>query len=138
MRTKELLSQVTETTLKGMIDYSEAELVENAVYISNILKSNIVYLMSWGAEKFHAEIFRDMKALRFRVNGFIHKGYVFVAYNEGTDLFEVYTLTFDLKEVLMCKDVCVDDLCNVIDEMVEQGDMSEEEYEAKINQTYGW
>lgn len=33
-----------------------------------------------------------MKALRFHVNGFLHKGFIVVALNEGTALFEVYKL----------------------------------------------
>lgn len=48
-------------------------------------------LMSWGIAEFAATIFKDLPALRIKVNGLLHTGYVIIALN-GSDYYEVYLL----------------------------------------------
>ena len=38
-------------------------------------------LMSWGIEEFAATLYRDLPALRIKVNGRLHTGYVIVVLN---------------------------------------------------------
>lgn len=40
-------------------------------------------LMSWGISRLAASVIDNMPALRFKVNGRLHKGEVFIALNEG-------------------------------------------------------
>lgn len=40
-------------------------------------------LMSWGIAEFAATIFKDLPALRIKVNGLLHTGYVIIALNDG-------------------------------------------------------
>ena len=85
-------------------------------------------LFSWGAfYGFRATIYRDMAALKFRVNGRLFQGDVIIAYNEN-DTYEVYLKNAD--GVRMVKDdVYFDEMSEVIDVAIERGD-NQAEYEA--------
>ena len=85
-------------------------------------------LFSWGAfYGFRATIYRDMAALKFRVDGRLFQGDVIIAYNEN-DTYEVYLKNED--GVRMVKDdVYFDEMSEVIDVAVERGD-NQAEYEA--------
>lgn len=48
-------------------------------------------LMSWDIAEFAATIFKGLPALRIKVNGLLHTGYVIIALN-GSDYYEVYLL----------------------------------------------
>ena len=47
--------------------------------------------MSWGVSEFVATVFQELPALRLKVNGRLHAGYVVIALN-GSDYYEVYLL----------------------------------------------
>ena len=102
-------------------------------YIKQILQSPGPILWSWGAEKYRHTEYQEMPALKFKVNGFLHKDDVVVAYNGGADCFEVYCL--DKSEVVVRRkdDVYLDELIRVIDSMVEK-DCSQAQYNAQIKE----
>ncbi len=75
-------------------------------------------MWSWG---FHNPVaLPNDEGLIFRVNGFKHKGFVKVVYNEGKDLFVVILLDNQNNESQRLEDVYFDMLVNVIDEAVER------------------
>jgi len=76
-------------------------------------------LMSWGIEEFAATIYKNMPALRIKVNGRLHAGYVIVALN-GSDYYEVYLLNGVGVECIN-DEVCFDELGDVIDRAIERG-----------------
>jgi len=76
-------------------------------------------LMSWGIEEFAATIYKNMPALRIKVNGRLHTGYVIVALN-GSDYYEVYLLNGVGVECIN-DEVCFDELGDVIDRAIERG-----------------
>lgn len=83
---------------------------------------------SWGAfYGFRAAIYKDMAALKFRVNGRLFKGDVIIVYNEN-DTYEVYLKNEDGTR-LVKDDVYFDEMSEVIDVAIERGD-NKEEYEA--------
>lgn len=85
-------------------------------------------LFSWGAfYGFRAAIFKDMAALKFKVNGRLFKGEVIIAYNEN-DTYEVYLKNED-GERLVKNDVYFDEMSDVIDVAVERGE-NQAEYDA--------
>ena len=99
----------------------------NAEYVNEVarstmavLKMSLTYLMSWGAIKFRGEVYKNMPALRFSVNGFLFAGDVVVALNEGADLYEVYCLDSDNAIVKSREGIYFDELVNSIDTMVEK------------------
>ena len=98
-------------------------------YILAILRTSQDIVWSWG--------FNSPKPLEnglsFKVLGFLHKGWVLVEYNEGSDLFDVKLLTDQLKEVKSIEDIYVDQLVDVIDDAVECCD----NYEEKVKSKYG-
>lgn len=102
--------------------------LEMGKYIYSILKSQPTILMSWG---FHYPVGIRL-GLRFKVNGFKHKGYVEVKYNEGLDLFDIYLINDDnsLKDSLVR--IYFDELVDTIDDYVEHCD----NYNEKVNQEY--
>ena len=98
--------------------------MELAQYIMSIFRTAPMTIFSWG---FNTPI-AIKNGLRFRVNGFKHKGWVEVVYNEGKDLFEVRLIKRGciIKEV---EDVYVDMLINLIDGLVERTENYKEDVE---------
>lgn len=85
-------------------------------------------ICSWGAfYGFRAAIYKDMAALKFRVNGRLFQGDVIIAYNEN-DTYEIY-LQDKSGERLVKDDVYFDEMSEVIDVAIERGD-NQNEYEA--------
>ena len=85
-------------------------------------------LFSWGAfYGFRAAIYKDMAALKFRVNGRLFQGDVIIAYNEN-DTYEIYLQDKDGTR-LVKDDVYFDEMSDVIDIAIERGD-NQAEYEA--------
>lgn len=84
-------------------------------------------LFSWGAfYGFRATIYRDMAALKFRVNGRLFQGDVIIAYNEN-DTYEIY-LQDNGGTRLVKDDVYFDEMSDVIDVAIERGDNKAEYY----------
>lgn len=102
--------------------------MEMANYILSILKTNLNIVWSWG---FNSPKPLD-NGLTFKVQGFLHKSWVSVEYNEGADLFDIKLLTDQLAEVNCIEGVYVDQLVDVIDDMVECC----ENYERKVKNKY--
>lgn len=71
--------------------------------------------------------------MKFHVQGFKHKGYVLVVYNEGEDLFEVSLIDENDITVKTIESIFLDNLISVIDENIEKC----ENYENRICQEYG-
>lgn len=79
----------------------------------------IPVLMSWGIEEFATTLYRDLPALRLKVNGRLHAGYVIVVLN-GSDYYEVY-LVKGMDVECVNEEVCFDELGSVIDRAIESG-----------------
>ena len=89
-------------------------------------KQNVLF--SWGAfYGFRAAIYKDMAALKFRVNGRLFQGDVIIAYNEN-DTYEIY-LQDKSGTRLVKDDVYFDEMSEVIDVAIERGE-NKAEYEA--------
>lgn len=102
--------------------------MEMANYILSILKTDLNIVWSWG---FNSPKPLD-NGLTFKVQGFLHKGWVKIEYNEGSDLFDIKLLSYQLKEVKSIEGIYVDQLVEVIDDMVEFF----ENYEQKVKTKY--
>ena len=90
-------------------------------------------LMSWGIKGFTATVHLNMPALKIKVNGRIHTGFVIVALNTS-DYYEVY-LQNDKGTERTGEEVCFDELGNVIDRAIESG-TDKEEYENFCRQQF--
>lgn len=103
---------------------------EYVMHIAQTIKEQLVsltpmpILMSWGIGDFVATVFRDLPALRIKVNGRLHAGNVVIALN-GSDYYEVYLLKENGAECVN-EEVCFDELGDVIDRAVESGTDKEE------------
>ena len=100
-----------------------------ANYILRILKSRIFIILSWG---FNSPI-RLENGLKFKVQGYIHSGWVAVLYNEGNDLFNVSLLNPDGTVKKRETDVYLDCLVDTIDGMVERTP----DYRDRVKEEYG-
>lgn len=76
-------------------------------------------ILSWGIDMFIATVYKNMPALKFKVNGRLYKGYVIIALN-GSDYYEVY-LQNDTGTTLISDEVYFDELGDLIDEHIESG-----------------
>ena len=100
-----------------------------AKYIISIFRTQPMVVCSWG----YSSPIAIKDGLRFRVNGFRHKGWCEVVYNEGMDTFTFRTIGRDGKAIREFEDVYFDNLVSVIDMTVETGRDSEEQYKARVN-----
>ena len=96
---------------------------------------NINVLWSWGIAEQRAMIYKDMASLGIRVNGYQHKGWVIISLNEGKDLYNIYLLDKKQNVKQTIEDVYVEDL-EILDTLIETGEMNEQEYKEKVNTTY--
>jgi hypothetical protein len=104
--------------------------MEMANYILSILKTNLNVVWSWG---FHNPKPLE-NGLSFKVQGFLHTGWVLVEYNESTDLFDIKLLSNRLKEVKFIEGIYIDQLIDVIDDNVECC----KNYEEKVKDEYSF
>lgn len=103
--------------------------MEMAKYIIEIFKHFLPIVLSWGFNRPQA----IDNGLRFRVQGYIHKGLVAVIYDEGYDLFRVHLLNADGTIKKVQDGIYVDGLVDTIDRMVERVP----NYEQRVKRTYG-
>lgn len=75
---------------------------------------------SWGAHSYQAILYHDMATLCFRVSGSLHKGWVLICYNEGSDLYDIYCLSTKHHVKKVNTGVYCDTLGQVIDNLVER------------------
>jgi hypothetical protein len=101
---------------------------EMAEYIYSILLSDRKVMWSWGFRK--PTIVEG--GLKFKVSGFIFKGWVQVTYNAGADLFDIKLITVTGVEKLSLDHVYFDELITVIDNYVERVD----NYEDVVREKY--
>ena len=93
----------------------------------------------WGVSKRICLYVNDMPAVGLYVNGFIHKGWVFVALNEGTDTYEVFTVIKEANNPLFVvvdhkDDIYCDMLTSTIDGMIEKDpSWTDEEYNSNVD-----
>ena len=108
--------------------------IANEIYRQIKATFNINVLWSWGIEEQRAMIYKEMPSLGIRVNGYQHKGWVIISLNEGKDLYNIYLLDKkqNVKETI--EDVFVEDL-DVLDSLIETGEMSKQEYIDKVRAT---
>lgn len=99
-------------------------------YILSILRMELMVVFSWG---FHCPTaLPNDEGLAFKVNGFKHKGWVVIRYNEVADLFNVELRDNRLKVIENIEDVYFDQLVNVIDHAVE----GTSDYEKQVKKFY--
>lgn len=83
-------------------------------------------VLSWGVEEFIATVFKQMPALKFKVNGRLFKGFVVVTLN-GSDYYEIYLMSY--QEIKCVTDrAFFDQVGEIIDRTIESG-TNKTEYE---------
>lgn len=95
---------------------------------------NVIW--SWGSRSWTAREFEGMATLSFRVSGFKHKGIVNISYNRGDDLYVITTTQLNGKIKKRIEGIYCDQLGEIIDRLVERGDMTDAEYRNKIDEHY--
>jgi hypothetical protein len=88
--------------------------------------TDINILMSWGIERLVATTKDGMAALKFNVRGRLHRGSVIIAYDEGSDYYQIF-LRYPTGDKLIAEDVDFESMPNIIDRAVEVGN-DEDEY----------
>lgn len=83
----------------------------------------------WGVSKKVFTFYNDMPSLMMKVSGAIHKGWVVVSLNEGSDTYEVRLLNDKKEEKAKYDDIYCDQLGSFIDGLIERSpSMTDEEY----------
>lgn len=106
-------------------------MADMAEYILSILRMELMVVFSWGFHRPTA--LSNNEGLAFRVNGFKHRGWVFVKYNEGKDLFDIELRGNDMTIISVIEDVYFDQLVAMIDNAVEHTENYEEQVKGLYN-----
>lgn len=106
---------------------------ELAMYIWQILKTQMTVIMSWGIDPGQARVIDS--GMEIHVQGFLHKGFLQITLNEGTDLFEITLLSENREPVKFIDDVYLDCLISTIDENVEKCDNYEQRVSEYLEET---
>ena len=101
---------------------------ELAMYIWQILKTQMTIILSWGIDPGQAKVIDC--GMEIHVQGFIHTGFVQITLNEGTDLFEIMLLSEKRETVKFIEDVYLDCLVKTLDENIEKC----ENYEQRVSE----
>lgn len=94
--------------------------LEGASDLINALRRNRI-VWCWGPEKWamvSTSQNSGVMAIRFKSNGYLHKGLVYITVN-GLDLFDIHLTTLDNKLKSTTKDVYLEDLIETIDFLIE-------------------
>ena len=102
--------------------------LELAMYIWQILKTQMTVIMSWGIDPGQAKVIKN--GMEIHVQGFVHTGFVQITLNEGTDLFEIKLLSEKRELVKFIEDVYLDCLVKTLDENIEKC----ENYEQRVSE----
>lgn len=116
-----------------MVDYNPSYINEVASTIFDQIKATTSWSErgSWGAHSWQATLYKGMPALAFRCSGLLHKGWVYVAYNEGIDVYEVFLINTRGREMKHVEEVYCDELGWLLDKEIERGEMPEDVYYRK-------
>jgi hypothetical protein len=97
--------------------------------------NNVNVIWSWGIEEQRAMMYNNMPSLALKVNGYMHKGCAIISLHEGKDLYYIYLLDKLMNEIQVIEDVFCEDL-EILDSLIETGEMNEQEYKDKVNNTF--
>jgi hypothetical protein len=106
---------------------------ELAMYIWQILKTQMTIIMSWGIDPSKARVIDN--GIELHVRGFLHTGFLQITLNEGTDLFEIKLLSEERELVKFIEDVYLDCLVETIDREVEKCDNYEQRISEYLRET---
>lgn len=111
-------------TIGEIIDYREITKScrnLNVNELMTLLRSDIHKFWSWGSHAYRVDKMNDPKMFRMKVQGYKHKGHVYIFVN-GMDLFDVYLTTTKGRIVEKSPDMGLyfDQLVDWIDNKVER------------------
>ena len=126
---------------------------DDKVFFENTIKTILTYISrpqnvywSWGVTNLAKLYINNMPTLLIYTNGYLHKGWVGISYNEGKDLFEVFKFktyrnqkalnSETLRNVEHYEEIFFDELHTFIDTLVENND--NEAYKHKVAEQYGY
>lgn len=107
---------------------------EVANEILKLLRIGAYKTLSWGMDGLAAIEFEDKPALKFHVNGFVHKGDVVIALNDGMDLYEVHLLGDNGEVKRSVREIYYDHLVDIADVLIETGTDTPEEYRERVEE----
>lgn len=109
------------------MDTSREQRVATEILNQIIVGVGLNVFWSWGVSKRCATMLEGNPALLMKVSGLIHKGWVAVMLNDS-DLYDIRLMDAKLNKTKEVKDVWADMLGDFLDELIERGDMSKEDY----------
>ena len=104
-----------------------------AMYIWQILKTQMTVIMSWGIDPSKARVIDN--GIELHVRGFLHTGFLQITLNEGADLFEIMLLSEKRETVKFIDGVYLDCLVNTLDENIEKCDNYEQRVSEYLRET---
>lgn len=95
---------------------------------------NMDVFYSWGVSRKVITTYEGKPTLALKVSGALHKGWVNISLNAGSDTYEVRLMSKDGKSVVkLVEGVYCDNVGIIVDELIERpAGISEEEYENLI------
>lgn len=98
--------------------------------------ANLMVQLSWGISKKVGLLYKGMPTLAMKVNGLLHKDWVYISLNEGADTYEIRLMNGN-KEIKLVDDVYCDNLGRVLDSLIEKdSSLTDTEYNSQLKQHY--
>lgn len=108
--------------------------IEVANEILKLLRIGAYKTMSWGMDRLVAIEYEDKPALKFNVNGFVHKGNVVIALDDGKDLYEIHLLKDSGEVKKSVREIYYDHLVDMADVLIETGDDTPDTYKKRVEE----
>ena len=141
---QEHATALTQSTIMKALDKEHVMSVVNTIFRQLVSTTPADVICSWGVSSIVAtQIVQNingdnctMAALVMTVDGLQFSGNAYVAYDEESDYYRIYAVKPDGKLQEYRKDVAFDEIGSVLDQMIEKGSLTQQEYEEKISALY--
>lgn len=118
------------------LKYEKIREVVETINEQLLISAPINIQMSWGVSKKVCMMYENMYTLGIKVQGFLHKGWVYISYNEGLDEYEIRLIGDENQVLKLIKGVFFDEMGDIVDKLVERGECSDADYTEKVLKCY--
>lgn len=103
-----------------MYSTEEIKMIVNTINEQLNAVTPLKVLCSWGISRRMCTTYNQMPTLALEVDGLLHKGWVYIAYDNGPDLYNIYAINAKGEPKHTVEGVYFEDLGNILDGLIER------------------
>lgn len=119
-----------------MYSTEEIKMIVNTINEQLNAVTPLKVLCSWGISRRMCTTYNQMPTLALEVDGLLHKGWVYIAYDNGPDLYNIYALNAKGEPKHTVEGVYFEDLGNILDGLIERDPATTDEDFKKSVETF--